>query len=167
MPKFRVLTAATILAVSCVTNAFAPANFIKRPRYGQAGHVARAVGVSSINTSLAMSDDPLAGMSDERKANLFQSLLRDLQIEGVPLLGCGEFWWVCAILTHCDSYYSYDWWFLRRATNSPRNRYDLYFLMVFNTADEGNMLICIPLTFFRCKPSAYTQCRRLDHNGWN
>lgn len=31
---------------------------------------------------------PLEGMSDERKANLFQSLLRDLQIEGVPLLGC-------------------------------------------------------------------------------
>jgi hypothetical protein len=38
-------------------------------------------------TPLFMSD-PLADLSDERKANLFQSLLRDLQIEGVPLLGC-------------------------------------------------------------------------------
>ncbi|GKY96942.1 hypothetical protein MPSEU_000653200 [Mayamaea pseudoterrestris] len=30
---------------------------------------------------------PLADLSEERKANLFQALLRDLQIEGVPLLG--------------------------------------------------------------------------------
>mmetsp|Transcript_14294 Transcript_14294/g.29105 ORF Transcript_14294/g.29105 Transcript_14294/m.29105 type:complete len:448 (+) Transcript_14294:128-1471(+) len=87
-PNSRLLTAATILAVSCVTEAFAPVNFYNRPTLGKDGSVARAVGVSSINTSLAMSDDPLAGMSDERKANLFQSLLRDLQIEGVPLLGC-------------------------------------------------------------------------------
>jgi len=33
-------------------------------------------------------EDPFAGMSEERKANLFQTLLRDLQIEGTPLLGC-------------------------------------------------------------------------------
>ena len=40
-------------------------------------------------TSLRLSEEnPLEGMSDERKSNLFQSLLRDLQIEGVPLLGC-------------------------------------------------------------------------------
>jgi len=32
--------------------------------------------------------DPLASMSDERKANLFQALLRDLQVEGTPVLGC-------------------------------------------------------------------------------
>lgn len=32
--------------------------------------------------------DPFEGMTEERKANLFQSLLRDLQIEGVPVLGC-------------------------------------------------------------------------------
>jgi hypothetical protein len=35
-----------------------------------------------------MADSPLSEMDDERKANLFQALLRDLQIEGVPLLGC-------------------------------------------------------------------------------
>ena len=37
---------------------------------------------------LHMSSDPLVDLDDERKANLFQALLRDLQIEGVPLLGC-------------------------------------------------------------------------------
>lgn len=36
----------------------------------------------------AIEEDPIADMSEERKANLFQALLRDLQIEGVPLLGC-------------------------------------------------------------------------------
>ena len=33
-------------------------------------------------------EDPLADLSDERKAKLFETLLRDLQIEGTPLLGC-------------------------------------------------------------------------------
>ena len=33
-------------------------------------------------------DEVIAEMSEERKANLFQALLRDLQIEGVPVLGC-------------------------------------------------------------------------------
>ena len=32
--------------------------------------------------------DALREMSEERKANLFQFLLRDLEVEGVPLLGC-------------------------------------------------------------------------------
>lgn len=38
--------------------------------------------------SATVDEDPIADLSDERKANLFQSLLRDLQIEDVPLLGC-------------------------------------------------------------------------------
>jgi hypothetical protein len=33
-------------------------------------------------------NDPLAGFTIERKAELFQFLLRDLEVEGVPLLGC-------------------------------------------------------------------------------
>jgi len=37
---------------------------------------------------LAQSSNPLDEMSEERKSNLFQFLLRDLEIEGVPLLGC-------------------------------------------------------------------------------
>jgi len=44
--------------------------------------------IISKTTSLQLSDQPLDDLSDERKSNLFQSLLRDLQIEGVPLLGC-------------------------------------------------------------------------------
>lgn len=54
----------------------------------------RTASVSFINAPTkklslsAVDEDPIADLSDERKANLFQSLLRDLQIEGVPLLGC-------------------------------------------------------------------------------
>jgi hypothetical protein len=33
-------------------------------------------------------EDPIADWDDERKANFFEMTLRDLQIEGVPLLGC-------------------------------------------------------------------------------
>lgn len=43
--------------------------------------------ISHQRQALRMSN-PLDEMDDERKANLFQALLRDLQIEGVPLLGC-------------------------------------------------------------------------------
>jgi len=32
--------------------------------------------------------DPLDELTEERKANLFQFLLRDFEVEGVPLLGC-------------------------------------------------------------------------------
>lgn len=39
-------------------------------------------------SSSNVEEDPLADMSEERKANLFQFLLRDLEVEGVPLLGC-------------------------------------------------------------------------------
>jgi len=38
--------------------------------------------------TLAQSTNPLDEMSEERKANLFQFLLRDLEVEGAPLLGC-------------------------------------------------------------------------------
>ena len=37
---------------------------------------------------LSDQDDPLAELDQDRKDNLFQYLLRDLQIEGVPLLEC-------------------------------------------------------------------------------
>ena len=43
---------------------------------------------NKLSLSATTNQDPLADLSDERKANLFQSLLRDLQIEGTPLLGC-------------------------------------------------------------------------------
>ena len=37
---------------------------------------------------LHLSDDNPAEWDEERRSNIFQALLRDLQIEGVPLLGC-------------------------------------------------------------------------------
>mmetsp|Transcript_11677 Transcript_11677/g.25254 ORF Transcript_11677/g.25254 Transcript_11677/m.25254 type:complete len:431 (-) Transcript_11677:99-1391(-) len=50
--------------------------------------VGRRVPATSPSRRLGDTENLLEGMSDERKSNLFQSLLRDLQIEGVPLLGC-------------------------------------------------------------------------------
>ena len=74
---FLVAIAAAVASTTTSVSAFAPSPFSTR-----ISHHAPA-------TSLRLSDEnPLEGMSDERKSNLFQSLLRDLQIEGVPLLGC-------------------------------------------------------------------------------
>ena len=39
-------------------------------------------------TPLRLSEENPAEWDDERRSNMFQALLRDLQIEGVPLLGC-------------------------------------------------------------------------------
>ena len=44
-----------------------------------------SVSMSSSNNG---TDDDGDELSEERKANLFQFLLRDLQVEGTPLLGC-------------------------------------------------------------------------------
>lgn len=43
---------------------------------------------SASATPHAASNNPVDELSDERKATLFQFLLRDLEVEGVPLLGC-------------------------------------------------------------------------------
>lgn len=53
----------------------------------QQQYVPKALFATS-EAEAADTEDPLASMSEEEKANLFQTLLRDLQIEGVPLLGC-------------------------------------------------------------------------------
>ena len=61
----------------------------KSPSFYTTTPQAAAASTSPTTTLKATVDeDPIAELSDERKANLFQSLLRDLQIEGVPLLGC-------------------------------------------------------------------------------
>ena len=44
--------------------------------------------VSPLQSSDSSTDDVVAELDDDRRANLFQSMLRDLQIENVPLLGC-------------------------------------------------------------------------------
>jgi len=74
---FLVAIAAAVASTTTSVSAFAPSPFSTR------------ISHHAPTTSLRLSDEnPLEGMSDERKSNLFQSLLRDLQIEGVPLLGC-------------------------------------------------------------------------------
>ena len=56
--------------------------------------------------------NPVDELSDERKANLFQFLLRDLEVEGIPLLGCdadqvhalqGALWTTMGQLSESDS----------------------------------------------------------------
>jgi hypothetical protein len=89
MAGSRIAVVAVLVVVIIATSsssviAFAPSININHHR--------RMIHNPSImtTTSFRLSDEinPLDGMSDERKSNLFQSLLRDLQIEGVPLLGC-------------------------------------------------------------------------------
>mmetsp|Transcript_9164 Transcript_9164/g.16928 ORF Transcript_9164/g.16928 Transcript_9164/m.16928 type:complete len:435 (-) Transcript_9164:192-1496(-) len=72
------IIAAAVVSTTASVSAFAPSPLSK--------HLRRHVPATSLR--LADVENPLDGMSDERKSNLFQSLLRDLQIEGVPLLGC-------------------------------------------------------------------------------
>jgi len=57
---------------------------------GETNDIIQEPSILSSSSLRATTDieDPLADMSDERKASLFQTLLRDLQIEGVPLLAC-------------------------------------------------------------------------------
>eukprot|EP00980_Cylindrotheca_fusiformis_P029591 scaffold23546_cov220-Cylindrotheca_fusiformis.AAC.2 len=61
--------------------------------------------------AFAASPNPVDELSEERRANLFQFLLRDLEVEGVPLLGCdadqahttqGTIWTVMAQLSESD-----------------------------------------------------------------
>ena len=96
--KARAVIAATLsalAAISHVSDAFSPSHFMKPSSQGiyrPSSHVTGTVThTSPISTSLSMSENPLEEMDDERRSNLLQSLLRDLQIEGVPLLGCGKF----------------------------------------------------------------------------
>ncbi len=72
---FRLLlTAAAATAVS----AFSPAS------QNQQRHTGRPQPIIPLH----LSDDNPAEWDEERRSNMFQALLRDLQIEGVPLLGC-------------------------------------------------------------------------------
>lgn len=92
---FGLLTTAVAVVSSAInTSAFAPISPVSITRNllvtsGSHHSARRPISIGSSSTSLRLSEEnPLEGMSDERKSNLFQSLLRDLQIEGVPLLGC-------------------------------------------------------------------------------
>ena len=83
-----------LLATGCHVAAFAPPSSIssisisKRTSSSITHHHHIIPYDSHSTSSLRLSGAPLEGLSEERKSNLFQSLLRDLQIEGTPLLGC-------------------------------------------------------------------------------
>ncbi len=70
-------------ALPLLLDAFAPT-----PIHRHATYIGNLVGGGLSPWKLAQSANPLDDMSEERKANLFQFLLRDLEVEGVPLLGC-------------------------------------------------------------------------------
>jgi len=59
-------------------------NFRIHPHYSQTERPHQ----SSTSLNLDSVEDTISDLSEERRSNLFQSLLRDLQIEGIPLLGC-------------------------------------------------------------------------------
>lgn len=93
----RLLAAAVAAAMASIApsvSAFAPppSPISRRPIIHPAAAAVAAASAARIASasSLRLADDanPLEGMDDERRSNVFQSLLRDLQIEGVPLLGC-------------------------------------------------------------------------------
>lgn len=77
---------ATAAAFATISSAFvAPHPSLSfKPRFGNPQ--------SNTSPRLSSASDgivsPLENMDDERRSTLFQQLLRDLQIEGVPLLGC-------------------------------------------------------------------------------
>lgn len=101
----RRLAAIAVAAASAIT---APASifaFVVRSPASDYASPATALRLSDAN------GNPLEGISNERKSNLFQALLRDLQIEGIPLLGCdanqvstlnAAIWTTMAELGDCD-----------------------------------------------------------------
>ena len=76
------LAAIATAAFARISSAFAPPNpaLSFTPRFGNPQ--------SNTSPRLSSASDGLENMDDERRSAQFQTLLRDLQIEGVPLLGC-------------------------------------------------------------------------------
>mmetsp|Transcript_12594 Transcript_12594/g.19410 ORF Transcript_12594/g.19410 Transcript_12594/m.19410 type:complete len:443 (-) Transcript_12594:1165-2493(-) len=80
------LIAAAAAAAATAVSAFSPSPIGSSiARQNQQQH--QSTGRQSI-IPLRLSDDNPAEWDEERRSNMFQALLRDLQIEGVPLLGC-------------------------------------------------------------------------------
>mmetsp|Transcript_3571 Transcript_3571/g.7888 ORF Transcript_3571/g.7888 Transcript_3571/m.7888 type:complete len:439 (-) Transcript_3571:135-1451(-) len=81
----HLLAAAVGALVSSTANvsAFAPSFSISKPLSHH--HAAPTTTTTSLRLS---EENPVEEMTDEHRSNVFQALLRDLQIENVPLLGC-------------------------------------------------------------------------------
>ena len=81
MPRTSAL-AALLLATAAMclpASAFSPSSAVSRP--------ARSWSLGSALPS-ADAEAAIAELDDDRRANLFQATLRDLQVESVPLMGC-------------------------------------------------------------------------------
>lgn len=86
---------AILLFGSALPAALAFQSFQPKNIYNTPNHVQKTIlpayyrlATSLFESATDTEEDPLASMSEENKANLFQALLRDLQIEDVPVLGC-------------------------------------------------------------------------------
>jgi len=82
------LGAGVVLFGTCSTVAAFAAQGIARNTGGATFFPSTRLSPTTWALHQSSDPSPLDNMSEERKQNLFQSLLRDLQIEGVPLLGC-------------------------------------------------------------------------------
>jgi hypothetical protein len=83
-------TIATAALATASVSAFAPPSSLSiKPRIDRYSSTSSSSSSSSSSSDGGSSSTPGGmGMDDDRRSDLFQSLLRDLQIEGVPLLGC-------------------------------------------------------------------------------
>lgn len=81
MPRTSALAALLLAAAAmCLpASAFSPSSAVSRP--------ARSWSLGSALPS-ADAEAAIAELDDDRRANLFQAMLRDLQVESVPLMGC-------------------------------------------------------------------------------
>ena len=81
-----VATVATAALATASVSAFAPPPSLSiiKPRIGRYSYSSSSSSSSDEGSNYA----PTEGMDEDSRSALFQSLLRDLQIEGVPLLGC-------------------------------------------------------------------------------
>ncbi|KAL3788236.1 hypothetical protein ACHAW5_000832 [Stephanodiscus triporus] len=84
--------ATTAVLATASVSAFAPPSSLSiKPRIGhQPPSIAALPSPSPLRLSSSGESGPqqLEGTDDDSRSTLFQALLRDLQIEGVPLLGC-------------------------------------------------------------------------------
>ena len=84
------LSIATVLvtAASAFHQPQSAAACFARPAFLSSSSSSSSSSLSILHSSPASGEDVVAELDDDRRANLYQSMLRDLQIENVPLLGC-------------------------------------------------------------------------------
>jgi hypothetical protein len=83
--KFRLLLLSTLVLLRRRTQAFS----VLPGHHQHSSSISKQHGRNSQGfPTFAEAQNPMDELSEERRANLFQFLLRDLEVEGAPLLGC-------------------------------------------------------------------------------